>query len=266
MPDKAENFFAVFGRGAIEFLDPPNRKILAYLRQYQDEQVLCVANLSRFAQPVDLDLSKLEGLTPVEMVGYVDFPVIGQEPYRFTMAPYSFLWLELQRREDLLKVSSGITEQAPLNATNGWGDIFEGAGAQRLETVNLTEFFPKQRWFAGKSKRIKATRIVDWAPLNTSRSALAMVEVQFESGTSDIYLTTLAMTFGDAAEEIQRMAPNATITPIVSGKKQGSRCTTAFSTTKHARPYSRSFSGGGTKMRGTPVESSACAEKSSKKF
>jgi len=213
--------FAVFGRGRIEFLDPPNRKILAYLRQYQDEQVLCVANLSRFAQPVDLDLSKLEGLTPVEMLGYVDFPVIGQQPYRFTMAPYSFLWLELQRREDAAEVSSVVTEQAPLNATNGWGDILEGAGAQRLETVNLPEFFPKQRWFAGKSRQIKATNIIDWAPVITSRSALAMVEVRFESGTPDIYLTTLAMTFGDAAEEIQRTAPNAIITPIVSGREPG---------------------------------------------
>src|ERR1700688_5305720 len=61
--------FGVFGRGSIEFLDPSNRKILAYLRQYEGEQVLCVANLSRFAQSVDLDLSKVEGMTPVECSG-----------------------------------------------------------------------------------------------------------------------------------------------------------------------------------------------------
>src|SRR5262249_52655132 len=65
--------FGVFGRGTIEFLNPSNRKVLAYLRQYQGEQVLCVANLSRFAQPVDLDLSKREGMVPVEMLGYVEF-------------------------------------------------------------------------------------------------------------------------------------------------------------------------------------------------
>ena len=102
---------------------------------------MCVANLSRFAQPVDLDLSKLDGMTPVEMLGYVDFPVIGQKPYRFTMAPYSFLWLELQRRDDLAEASAGLTEQTPINATNGWGDILEGAGPERLETVNLRSFF-----------------------------------------------------------------------------------------------------------------------------
>jgi maltose alpha-D-glucosyltransferase/alpha-amylase len=87
--------FRVFGRGTIEFLNPVNRKILAYLRRYDGEQVLCVANLSRFAQPVDLDLSKLEGTTPVEMLGYVEFPMIENRPYRLTLAQYSFLWLEL---------------------------------------------------------------------------------------------------------------------------------------------------------------------------
>jgi len=80
----------VFGRGRIEFLDPSNRKILAYLRQYEGEQVLCLANLFRFAQPVDLDLSKVEGMTQVEMLGYGEFPPIERHPYRLTLASYSF--------------------------------------------------------------------------------------------------------------------------------------------------------------------------------
>jgi len=88
--------FRVFGRGTLQFLNPANRKVLAYLRRYDGEQVLCVANLSRFAQPVDLDLSELEGMVPVEMLGYVEFPVIGKQPYRLTPGGYSFLWLELQ--------------------------------------------------------------------------------------------------------------------------------------------------------------------------
>src|ERR1700758_2057971 len=76
--------FRVFGRGTMEFLDSQNRKILAYLRRYEGEQVLCVANLSRFAQPVDLDLSDLEGMIPVEMLGYVEFPAVDHHPYRLT--------------------------------------------------------------------------------------------------------------------------------------------------------------------------------------
>lgn len=213
--------FTVFGRGGIEFLDPSNRKVLAYLRRYDSEQILCVANLSRFAQPVDLDLSKLEGMTPVEMLGYVEFPAIERQPYRFTLAPYSFLWLELQRRVELAETSAGLTEQTPINATAGWGDILEGAGRLRLETVNLPEYIAKQRWFAGKSRRIKSTRILDWVSLNASQSVLATVEVQFESGAPDVYVTSLAMTFGDAAEELRRTGPNTIVGSIMSGKVSG---------------------------------------------
>jgi maltose alpha-D-glucosyltransferase/alpha-amylase len=92
--------FQVFGRGTLEFLSPENRKVLAYLRRSEDtasnETVLCVANLSRFAQPVSLDLAAFAGMIPVEMLGYVPFPAITEQPYPLTLAPYSFFWLELQ--------------------------------------------------------------------------------------------------------------------------------------------------------------------------
>ena len=94
--------FHVFGRGTLEFLNPENRKVLAYIRQYEDratgasEVVLCVANLSRFAQPVSLDLAQFADRVPVEMLGYVPFPTITTQPYPLTLAPYSFFWLELQ--------------------------------------------------------------------------------------------------------------------------------------------------------------------------
>ena len=153
--------FAVFGRGGIEFLEPSNRKVLAYLRTYGDERVLCVANLSRFAQPVDLDLSKLEGTVPVEVLGYVEFPPVGHEPYRLTLAPYSFLWLELQPRDEISAKSAQPAEQATLNVTAGWQSICEGMGRQLLEMVSLPEYLPKQRWFAGKSRHIQSTRIIN---------------------------------------------------------------------------------------------------------
>src|SRR5499427_9004269 len=173
--------FRVFGRGTIKFLEPSNRKVLAYLRQYEDESVLCLANLSRFSQPVDLDLSELEGMVPVEMLGYVEFPTIGRQPYRFTLAAYSFLWLELQQRTQPAEMRADLAEQAALNAAAGWDSIFDGASRQRLETVSLPEYLPKQRWFTAKSRQIRATRIVDWAVLETSSSALTLIDVQFDS-------------------------------------------------------------------------------------
>src|SRR5262245_6440278 len=129
--------FPVFGRGSMKFFDPANRKVLAYMREYQDQRVLCVANLSRFAQPVDLDLSEAEGAIPVEMLGYVEFPAVEHRPYRLTLAPYSFLWLELQQRAQPTEVSMDFVEQTPINATAGWEGMLNGATCQRLETVNF---------------------------------------------------------------------------------------------------------------------------------
>jgi maltose alpha-D-glucosyltransferase/alpha-amylase len=89
--------FKVFGRGSIEFLSPANVKVLAYVRRYRDDIILCVANLARSVQPVEIDLSAFAGLIPVEMLGYTEFPAIGTAPYFLTLGPHGFYWFELQR-------------------------------------------------------------------------------------------------------------------------------------------------------------------------
>ena len=88
--------FKVFGRGTLEFLQTPNRKVIAFVRRYQDELVLCVANLSSTVQPAELNLSAFAGMTPVEMLGLTDFPKIGAQPYFLTLPPYYFYWFSLQ--------------------------------------------------------------------------------------------------------------------------------------------------------------------------
>jgi maltose alpha-D-glucosyltransferase/alpha-amylase len=90
--------FPAFGLGDLAFIEPVNRRVLAYLRRYDGDTILCVANLSRSVQPVELDLSAFAGFTPVEMIGYTDFPVIGRAPYFLALGPYGFYWFELQRR------------------------------------------------------------------------------------------------------------------------------------------------------------------------
>ncbi len=89
--------FKAFGRGTMEFLSPRNGKVLAYVRRYRDDVILCVANLSRTVQPAELDLRAFAGLIPVEMLGFTEFPTIGSKPYFLTLGPYGFYWFELQR-------------------------------------------------------------------------------------------------------------------------------------------------------------------------
>lgn len=87
----------VFGRGTLQFIHPNNQKILAYIRQYQNETVLIVHNLSRFVQPVELDLREFLGSKPVEMMGHIVFPTIGEQPYFLSLAPHSSYWFELDQ-------------------------------------------------------------------------------------------------------------------------------------------------------------------------
>ncbi len=108
--------FPVFGRGTFRILNTTNRKVLAYLRQYRNQTVLCVANISRSAQPVLLDLNEYEGRTPVEMLGYVPFPKIAQQPYVLTLSPYAFLWFELQLSTDDAELSPRLPEAQPIGS------------------------------------------------------------------------------------------------------------------------------------------------------
>ena len=89
--------FKAFGRGTIEFLTPKNRKILVYIRRYDDEIILCLANLSRFVQPVAIDLSEFRGYTPVELFGRGWFPIVGEGLYPLTVAPTGFIWFQPER-------------------------------------------------------------------------------------------------------------------------------------------------------------------------
>ena len=89
----------VFGEGAFEALDATNPSVFAFLRSSPQETILCVNNLSRFAQPVELDLRRFAGWTPVELVGKVHFPRIGELPYLLTMAPHGFYWFVLENTE-----------------------------------------------------------------------------------------------------------------------------------------------------------------------
>ena len=88
--------YPVFGRGSIRFLDPVNRHVLAYLRQYQDTTILVACNLSRFSQPAELDLSEFQGSRPIDLFGRVPFPRIGELPYLLTFGPHVCYWFELQ--------------------------------------------------------------------------------------------------------------------------------------------------------------------------
>jgi maltose alpha-D-glucosyltransferase / alpha-amylase len=208
--------FKVFGRGTQQFLAPENRKVLAYIREYKDESgaaetVLCVANLSRFAQPVSLDLSRFAGMMPVEMLGYVPFPPIDKTPYALTLAPYSFLWLELQPAPEAPEVPVVEPEESMLNlVTASWQDLLAASGLALVQEL-LPAYLPRQRWFGAKSRTISSVRILDWVELPGISAALVFIEITYadsvEGAPPDTYQLPLALTTGAEADAIRAAAP-----------------------------------------------------------
>jgi len=94
---QTRNAFRVFSRGSIEFLNPSNHRVLAYVRRLGDEKVLVVNNLSSSAQAVELNLQMYKRHIPIEMFGRNLFPRIGDLPYLLTLGPYQFYWFRLRR-------------------------------------------------------------------------------------------------------------------------------------------------------------------------
>jgi maltose alpha-D-glucosyltransferase/alpha-amylase len=86
-----------FGRGTLEFLNSPNHRVLAYVRELGKDQILIANNLSGSAQAAELDLRKFKGAIPIEMFGGNPFPRVGESPYLLTLAPYQFFWFRLRR-------------------------------------------------------------------------------------------------------------------------------------------------------------------------
>src|SRR2546426_1575541 len=164
-----------FGRGGLSFLRPGNRKVLAYLREFQDDAILCVGNLARSAQPVELDLKRFKGRVPVELLGRTAFPPIGDLPYLVTLPAYAFYWFRLAQdasapdwHKEML-----VHEEAPvLGLFDGWTSFFrdqvvpwrigmaEGLRG-RAEAEWLPKFIEAQRWYAQKGEPVRRAEVKD---------------------------------------------------------------------------------------------------------
>ena len=176
-----------FGRGRFTMLHPGNRKVLAYVREYDDDVILCVSNVSRTAQPVELELGAWKGRVPVEMMGRNAFPPIGELPYLLTLPGYGFFWFRLATDAE---PPSWHTERLPVEDLpvlvlfDDWNSFFRSrvvpwrmALAEKtrsqLEAELLPRFMQRQRWYAAKTDAIGRARLVDHGVLGKGARRVA---------------------------------------------------------------------------------------------
>jgi maltose alpha-D-glucosyltransferase/alpha-amylase len=217
-----------FGRGKLTFLRPGNRKVLAYLRELDDEAILCVANLGRSAQPVELDLSRYRGRAPVELMGRTVFPPIGALPYMLTLPKHGFYWFRLAA--DVEAPSWHEERLAPedlpvLILFDGWTSFFRdrvvpwriGLAEKtrtQLETVALPRYLESQRWYAAKGEKAQRASLTDhvlWQAGEQWLLAMMSVQAGSESGT---YFLPLSLAWEDRDEERMRALAPATVAKV----------------------------------------------------
>ncbi len=207
-----------FSRGSLEFLHPENHKILALIRRYEGQTLLVVANLSRFVQPVELDLSEFAGHVPVELMGRVEFPAISDAGYVLSMGPHSFMWFVLEPpKHEPADVGSGGPEDLPLlDAQTDLAQLLSTRHAGWLQPI-LTAWIRERRWFRSRTRRIKGLEIRDVVPIPVGDrdAAIVLVEVSYTDGDPELYVVPLTtMTIREATPIIEA-SPHAAILRIV---------------------------------------------------
>jgi maltose alpha-D-glucosyltransferase / alpha-amylase len=203
----------VFGRGDIEFLFPENAKVLAFIRRLDDEHVLVVANLSRFAQSVSLDLHELRGAIPVEMFGGTEFATVGEGPYQLTLAPYGFYWFALQsQRADGHPVFTDGRDLSSIEVVSDWTQVFRGRPRSALERA-IPSFLRHNRWYAGRARSLRKLEIIDHIPFSTGAgkpgAQVVLVHVEYSDGEPENYVVPLSVAPEELADQILADHPNA---------------------------------------------------------
>jgi maltose alpha-D-glucosyltransferase/alpha-amylase len=157
-----------FGRGTLKMLSPNNRRVLAYLRDFVHEDghhdtILCVANLSRAAQAVELELADYNGKVPVEMTAGSSFPPIGELNYLLTLAPYGFYWFLLADKTQMPSWHVPAPERLPelmtLVIRRDPIELLQGMNRNALQQEALPAYLQRRRWFAGQNERPQQTLI-----------------------------------------------------------------------------------------------------------
>jgi maltose alpha-D-glucosyltransferase / alpha-amylase len=181
-----------FGRGSLEMLTPDNPKTLAFVRRWQDENILVVANLSRFVQCMRVDMSAFRGMTPIELMGRTPFPVVGETPYYLTLGPHAFHWFILKPQP----AAPEGTVEPPLLAvggSQGWSGIFRGRARLSLEEA-LPGYLRSRPWFQGRLRTLTGATLREVIPLGPDPDAprLTLVQIDYDEGEPEEYLLPLA--------------------------------------------------------------------------
>jgi maltose alpha-D-glucosyltransferase/alpha-amylase len=221
-----------FGRGTLRFLYPGNRKVIAFLREYQGpvedateaEIMLCVSNLSRTAQAVELDLSGLTGRIPVDALGGSAFPPVGRLPYLLTLPPFAFYWFILATEVAMPHWYTPAPEPLPdlvtLVLRGSLDNVLAPTLRHELEAEALPRYLARRRWFASKDKKIERVHLALAETMARATAEVMLTEVEvWVGGRTERYLLPLGIAWED--EKPSALAQSLALARIRRGRRVG---------------------------------------------
>jgi maltose alpha-D-glucosyltransferase/alpha-amylase len=207
--------FKAMGRGTLEFLRPSNRKVIAFFRRFQDETILVIANLSRFPQHVELDLSSVKGMTPIEVFGRAEFPPVGELPYPVMLGSLGFYWFAFQTKQAHQEsIQTPATPSGlPLIVVESWAQVFQGRSLAIL-LRRLPAYLKTRRWFQGKDRLIRNIEIRDTIPIPDTSAQILLGEVEYTEGDPETYVLPGSIAVGDAAEQVKAALADVSVAQL----------------------------------------------------
>ena len=206
--------FRAFGLGSFDLLHPSNGKVLAFIRRYQDETILVVANLSRFLQTAELDLSNYEGQMPVEIHGRTEFPAITKDLYFLNVGPYGCYWFTLKPQPT---EAHPVHRQEPptLRFPQDWQQAFYQRELEASLEAALINYLHNYPWVA---PRVQSVRIIEAMPVEESGEAqMVWLQVDPLDGESQTYLILVSHAVEDQAIKLLTDSPQAIVARLKLG-------------------------------------------------
>jgi maltose alpha-D-glucosyltransferase/alpha-amylase len=206
--------FRSLGRGSFRILRPENTKVLAFIREYDDERVLVVANLSRFVQYVQLDLKEYAGSVPEEVLGRSRFPRVTDQPYLLTIGPHGFIWFALPppapASEEPAEPTTALARALPQLPGKGPVSRWFGPAAREQVEALLPEYLDRYR-SPQRRRRFSSCEISHVAPIRVGEIEVWFLLVEAQSRVGIGETVSLGLTFVPDGELEQLLLPVETV-------------------------------------------------------
>jgi maltose alpha-D-glucosyltransferase/alpha-amylase len=221
--------YKAFGRGDFTFLNVDNPKVLAYLRRYEDETLLIVINLSKFAQVAEVPLEGYKGHMLTELMSRNRFPAVGEAgTYFFTLGPHNYLWFALEKAHPEIDEQKAI----PQLQIKQWDDIMTKANRQALENVVLPRYLKQSKWFTGRARNFYSVEIINnvTIPLSPHNAMLLLLEVTYESGLPEMYQVIITFVKTKVVKRLMDTWPQSILAYMQLGEEEGAVCDAVYAT------------------------------------